>query len=90
MPANVLHRVEALAARDGFRLHVEPIFRTYALSAGVDSEEPDEEPEGDAEVDEDDEDHPDPDMPRLRTIVQDEDEQSADAMTSTKRIQKFQ
>jgi hypothetical protein len=87
MPNHVISRVELLAAKEGFTPLVEPIFRTYALSAGVDDEdeEPDEETEGDeddalgAGVDEDDDYHPDPDMPRLRTTVQDEDEQSADA-----------
>jgi hypothetical protein len=57
MPANVIKRVESLAAKDGFHPHVEPIFRTYALLAGVDeyevsySDETEEE-----EVDDDDDD----------------------------------
>jgi len=31
----VVLRVEQLAKKDGFRPHVEPIFRTYALLTGV-------------------------------------------------------
>ena len=33
----VIERVEQLAKRDGFKPHAEPIFRTYALFAGVDN-----------------------------------------------------
>jgi hypothetical protein len=35
IPEHVIERVEALAKNDGFQPHVEPIFRTYALIAGV-------------------------------------------------------
>jgi hypothetical protein len=39
IPKHVITRVEQLAKRDGFIPHVEPIFRTYALLAGVEPQD---------------------------------------------------
>jgi len=54
MPTHVIKRVEQLAARDGFKPHAEPTFRSYALLAGVDEQDPEEDDDYDPTDDSDD------------------------------------
>jgi hypothetical protein len=56
MPPHAIPRVERLAANQGFAPHAEPIFRTYALFAGVDDPQNSDSDEEDYQDDSDGED----------------------------------
>ncbi len=69
-PPEVIKRVEQLAANEGFKPHAEPIFKTYALLAGVDDNN-----DTDNNTDSEDEDEPPEGIPRL-TVDYDSDSDS--------------
>jgi hypothetical protein len=71
IPKHVIARVEALAKNDGFLPHVEPIFRTYALIAGVDDPPDSESDDGSYQYDSNDDDTEHTDQEELNDIAND-------------------